>query len=100
MPNHWHLVLRPAGDGDLSNFMRWLTVTHTQRWHAHHHTGGTGHLYQGRRLRAGGRSARTHIAAGQARRWDWIQLFDREDDRGRLRTRWRSKKIPDPFIPA
>lgn len=28
--------------------MRWLTVTHTQRWHAHHHTAGTGPLYQGR----------------------------------------------------
>jgi putative transposase len=25
-----------------------LTLTHTQRWHAHHHTTGTGHLYQGR----------------------------------------------------
>jgi putative transposase len=48
MPNHWHLVLRPAADGQLSHFMRWLTVTHTQRWHAHHHTAGTGHLYQGR----------------------------------------------------
>ena len=28
--------------------MRWLTVTHTQRWHAHHETQGTGPLYQGR----------------------------------------------------
>ena len=28
--------------------MRWLTVTHTQRWHAHHGTAGTGSLYQGR----------------------------------------------------
>jgi putative transposase len=28
--------------------MRWLTVTHTQRWHANHHTAGTGPLYQGR----------------------------------------------------
>jgi putative transposase len=48
MPNHWHLVLRPAGDDELSDFMRWLTITHTQRWHAHYHTSGTGHLYQGR----------------------------------------------------
>ena len=23
-------------------------MTHTQRWHAHHRTAGTGHLYQGR----------------------------------------------------
>lgn len=28
--------------------MGWLTLTHTQRWHAHRHTAGTGHLYQGR----------------------------------------------------
>jgi putative transposase len=48
LPNHWHFVLWPGGDGDLSEFMRWLTVTHTQRWHAAHGTAGTGPLYQGR----------------------------------------------------
>ena len=48
MPNHWHLVVWPKGDGQLSEFMRWLTVTHTQRWHAHHHSSGTGPVYQGR----------------------------------------------------
>ncbi|MCA1684605.1 MAG: transposase [Planctomycetia bacterium] len=48
MPNHFHLVLWPRLDGDLSHFMRWLTMTHTQRWHAHRHSAGTGHLYQGR----------------------------------------------------
>jgi putative transposase len=48
MPNHWHFVLWPHGDGDLSEFMRWLTVTHTQRWHSAHHTAGSGPLYQGR----------------------------------------------------
>lgn len=48
MPNHWHMVLRPRKDGDLALFMQWLTVAHTQRWHAAHRTVGTGHLYQGR----------------------------------------------------
>jgi putative transposase len=48
LPNHWHLVLWPEKDGDLSEHLRWLTVTHTQRWHAHHHTSGTGPIYQGR----------------------------------------------------
>ncbi|NLW87212.1 MAG: hypothetical protein GXY38_10105 [Planctomycetes bacterium] len=48
MPNHWHMVLWPRKDGDLSEFMRWLTVTHTQRWHAAHGTAGEGHVYQGR----------------------------------------------------
>lgn len=48
MPTHWHMVLWPRDDGELSEFMRLLTVTHTQRWHAHHHSAGTGPLYQGR----------------------------------------------------
>ncbi len=48
MPNHWHLVVWPHEDGQLSNFVGWLTLTHTQRWHAHRHSTGTGHLYQGR----------------------------------------------------
>jgi hypothetical protein len=39
---------RPERDGDLSEFMRWLTLTHTQPCHAKHHTEGTGLLYQGR----------------------------------------------------
>ena len=38
----------PRGDGDLSRFMQWLTMTHMQRWHAHRHNIGHGHLYQSR----------------------------------------------------
>ena len=48
MGNHWHLLLWPQGDGDLSHFMRWVTLTHTQRYHTSHATVGIGHLYQGR----------------------------------------------------
>ncbi|MGB7159617.1 MAG: transposase, partial [Tepidisphaeraceae bacterium] len=48
MPNHWHLALTPSAAGELSALMRWLTNTHTQRYHAHYHTAGTGHIYQGR----------------------------------------------------
>ena len=48
MPNHWHLVVWPEHDGDLTTYMQWLTVTHVRRWHAHHHTAGTGPIYQGR----------------------------------------------------
>ena len=40
MPNHWHLLLWPRDDGELSEVMRWITVTHTQRWHAHRKSGG------------------------------------------------------------
>lgn len=48
MPNHFHLVLWPKGDGQLSRFMQWVSMTHAQRWHAHRRTGGRGHLYQSR----------------------------------------------------
>jgi putative transposase len=50
MPNHWHMVVWPrqGQHGQVSEFFRWLTLTHTQRWHSHYHTAGTGHLYQGR----------------------------------------------------
>lgn len=48
MPNHWHLVVWPREDGELSRFVGWLTLTHTQRWHAYRGTAGCGHLYQGR----------------------------------------------------
>ncbi len=48
MGNHWHLLLWPREDGDLSRFMRWVTLTHTQRYHTSHATVGIGHLYQGR----------------------------------------------------
>jgi putative transposase len=48
MPNHWHLVVWPRKDGELSKFVGWTTLTHTQRWHAHRGTVGAGHVYQGR----------------------------------------------------
>lgn len=50
MGNHWHFVVWPkqGQDEQVSEFFRWLTVTHSQRWHAHHKTAGMGHVYQGR----------------------------------------------------
>ena len=48
MPNHYHLVLRPGVDGEMSRFMKWVGGTHTMRYHAHHHTSGFGHIYQQR----------------------------------------------------
>ena len=50
MDNHWHFVVWPRQrqHDQVSEFFRWLTVTHSQRWHAHHGTSGTGHVYQGR----------------------------------------------------
>jgi putative transposase len=50
MSNHWHFVVWPkrGQDGLVSDFFRRLTLTHSQRWHAHHGTAGMGHVYQGR----------------------------------------------------
>ncbi len=48
MPNHWHLALWPHADGQLSRFMFWLTMTHTQRWRHARKLVGLGPLYQGR----------------------------------------------------
>ncbi len=41
MPNHWHLVLAPAADGELSRFMLRLTTAHARRWLAGRRAGGT-----------------------------------------------------------
>jgi putative transposase len=50
MGNHWHFVVWPkrGNEGEVSEFFRRLTVTHSLRWHAHHKTLGMGHVYQGR----------------------------------------------------
>ncbi len=48
MPNHWHLVLWPHADGDLSRLMAWITNTHVKRYRQHYHDKIGGHLYQGR----------------------------------------------------
>ncbi len=48
MGNHWHFVVWPEKDGDLTSYFRWLTHTHAMRWRVAHNTVGYGHLYQGR----------------------------------------------------
>ena len=48
MPNHWHLVVWPRDDGELSSYVGWIVLTHTQRFHANRGTAGAGHVYQGR----------------------------------------------------
>jgi putative transposase len=48
MPGHWHLVLWPEHDGQLTPLLRWLTLTHAIRWQTHYHCTGSGHVYQNR----------------------------------------------------
>jgi putative transposase len=105
MPNHWHLVLRPEHDRALSAFTGWLALTHTQRWHAHRHTAGSGHLYQGRFksfpveadqhfltvCRYVERNALRAGLVGRAEDWRWGSLWRRERGAGEdqdLLTAW------------
>jgi putative transposase len=46
MPNHFHLVMRPAAAHDLAQWMHWVFTTHV-RWH-HAKYGSSGRLWQGR----------------------------------------------------
>jgi putative transposase len=48
MSNHWHFAVRPHVDGDIGRFFGNMTQKVTQRWHACHHSVGSGHLFQGR----------------------------------------------------
>ena len=48
MNNHWHFVVQPERDGELTAFFRWLTHTHAMRWRVSHRSVGYGPLYRGR----------------------------------------------------
>ncbi len=92
MPNHWHFILSPEDDGGLNKFMQRLALTHAQRWHAHYHNVGSGHLYQGRYkafiiqkenyfLQAASYVERNAMRAGlvkKAQDWKWSSLWRRE----------------------
>jgi len=92
MPNHWHIVLYPKVDGDMQQFMSWLSNTHTRRWHVAKDTVGQGHLYQGRYksfiieqdqhlitvLRYVERNAKRANLVKKAEQWQWSSVWRRE----------------------
>ena len=110
MPNHWHMVLWPRADGELTGFLRWLTHTHTMRWHAHYHSSGTGHLYQGRFkafpvetddyfytvLRYVERNALRANLADRAEQWPWASLWVRASGDAKTKSLLHSWPIPMP----
>jgi putative transposase len=110
MPNHWHFVLWPEGDGDLTAFMNGLTLTHTMRWHAHYHTSGSGHLYQGRFksfpiaadehlysvLRYVERNALRAQLVERAEQWRWSSLYLRVNGDARARNLLHPWPLPLP----
>ncbi len=110
MPNHWHFVLWPRKEGELTAFLRWLTHTHTMRWHAHYHTSGTGHLYQGRFksfpieaddhlyavLRYVERNALRANLVKRAEQWRWSSLWRRQQEEASLRALLSAWPLPEP----
>lgn len=48
MPNHWHFLLWPWMEGDLSRFLHWLTGCQATAWRRRTGTRGDGAVYQGR----------------------------------------------------
>ena len=48
LSNHWHFVVWPKKDGQLTDFFRRLAHTHAVRWRVSHRTVGYGPVYQGR----------------------------------------------------
>ena len=46
MPNHFHLVLCPIEDGDLSKWMQWLQSAYVQNYRLRYKS--SGHIWQGR----------------------------------------------------
>ena len=112
MPNHWHLVLYPRADGDLSRFMQRLTLTHTQRYHARTRTIGYGHIYQGRYkslpVERGGhfltlvryveRNAKRAALVAKAEDWPWssvhVRIYGTAEQR-KILSPWPVPEPPD-----
>jgi putative transposase len=91
MRNHWHFVVWPREEGEVTAYFRWLAHTHAMRWHVAHNTVGRGHLYQGRfksfpvqeddhfliACRYVERNALTARAVERAEDWRWGSLWAR-----------------------
>ena len=114
MPNHWHLILYPQEDGDLSKFMQIVTLTHTQRYHAETKTIGHGHLYQGRYksfpvqqneyfltlARYVERNAKRAALVERAEQWPWSSLHVRSagtEKQKKLLSSW-PVEMPDMYM--
>ena len=111
MPNHYHLVLRPIVDGEMSRFMGWVGGTHTMRYHAHYHTSGMGHVYQQRYksfpiqdddhffvvCRYVERNALRAGLVTKAEDWRWSSLWrwlQAIEPAPRLLSKWPSPRLP------
>ena len=93
--------LRRASRHQMSRFPRRVTATHTMRYHAHYHSSGEGHVYQGRFksfpiqddehfltvCQYVERNARRAELVRRAEHWRWGSLW-----------RWLQKTEPEPAL--
>lgn len=107
MPNHWHLVVVPLSQSQLSRSLHWLTSLHAHRWAEMHERKGPGHVYQGRFvsipvqpginvcrvLRYVERNASAARLAPRAEEWPWCSAHQRV-----ARSRGPAL-LPQPFLP-
>ena len=110
MPTHWHFVLWPREDGDLSEFMHWLTMTHAKRWRGFAQTVGRGHVYQSRfksfPVESDGHFLavcryveRNALRAGlvaRAEEWRWCSLYRRLSGDAKARALLSEGPLPLP----
>lgn len=99
LSTHWHFVVWPENDGEVTDFFRWLAHTHAMRWRVSHGTVGDGHLYRGRfksfpvqtdehLLTVCRYVERNALSAGlvkRAQNWRWSSLWARENGKGEMR---------------
>lgn len=91
MPNHFHLVVRPNVSGQLTRFMRVVTIRHAFWWHHRKQSRGAGAVYQGR-FKAIPVQTETYFyrvcryveanpvrarLVSRAQDWEWSSLADR-----------------------
>jgi putative transposase len=100
MRNHWHFMVWPREESDVTAYFRWLAHTHAMRWHVAHGTVGSGHIYQGRfksfpiqedehfllACRYVERNALTAHVVKRAEDWRWGSLWARRSGNEQLKS--------------
>jgi len=104
-------VVWPQTNTEVTELFQWLGVTHSMRWHAHHKTSGSGHIYQGRFksfpvqddehlltvLRYVQRNPRRANLARRAEDWRWESAWRRHHGKAKqkqLLSKWPMRRPP------
>jgi putative transposase len=110
MPNHVHLVVRTAHDGDLARWAHWLFTTHARRYHKKYKS--SGRVWQGRYkafviqqdahlltvLRYVERNALSANLTPRAEKWEWGSLHWRVTANAPLKLEPSPVPLPQNWI--